>query len=102
MIQQTSNLKSLLTKEYKALLKEIKERVLTSQLKAAIAVNKELIQLYWEIGNAVYQRQKTEGWGAKVSEKLGKDLKSSFPEMKGFSPRNIRFMVQFAKEYPRS
>lgn len=92
--------KSMISDEYKKLLKEIKEKVRTSQLKAAVAVNTELIKLYWEIGNAVYQKQQSEGWGAKVSEKLGNDLKSAFPDMKGFSPRNLRFMVQFTKEYP--
>ncbi len=89
----------LLSKEYKGLLKEIKEKALSSQLKAAVAVNSELIKLYWEIGNTIYQRQKIEGWGAKVSEKLAKGLKSAFPNMKGFFSRNLRFMTQFAKEY---
>ena len=100
MTKQPEKATSLLSNEYKRLLKEIKEKVLTSQLKAAIAVNSELIKLYWEIGNTVHQRQKIEGWGAKVSEKLAQDLKSAFPDMKGFSARNLRFMVQFAKEYP--
>lgn len=86
--------------EYKNLLKEIKQKVKSSQLKAAVAVNCELIQLYWDIGHSVLEKQSKEGWGAKISEKLGKDLQSTFPNIKGFSPRNIRFMVQFAKEYP--
>lgn len=89
-----------LTKGYKALLKEIKEKVKTSQLKAAISVNQELIQLYWDIGSTVYQRQEEEGWGAKTIDKLAGDLKQSFPGINGFSTRNIQFMVQFAREYP--
>lgn len=90
---------SVVPKEYKIFLKEIKEHILSSQLKAAIAVNHELITLYWEIGYAVGKKQQEGGWGAKTVEKLANDLKSSFPAMKGFSIRNIRFMVQFAREY---
>ena len=87
-------------KEYKAFFKDIKEKILTSQVKAALAVNHELINLYWEIGSKIHLKQKDEGWGAKTVENLAKDLKSTFPEMKGFSLTNIKYMVQFAKEYP--
>jgi predicted nuclease of restriction endonuclease-like (RecB) superfamily len=87
-------------KEYKAFFKEIKEKILTSQVKAALAVNHELINLYWEIGSKIHLKQKDEGWGAKTVENLAKDLKSTFPEMKGFSLTNIKYMVQFAREYP--
>ena len=87
-------------KEYKAFFKEIKEKILTSQIKAALAVNHELIHLYWEIGSKIYLKQKEEGWGAKTIENLANDLKSAFPEMKGFSHRNLKYMVHFAKEYP--
>lgn len=87
-------------KEYKAFFKEIKEKILTSQIKAALAVNHQLINLYWEIGSKIYLKQNEEGWGAKTIENLAKDLKSTFPEMKGFSHRNLKYMVQFAKEYP--
>ncbi len=87
-------------KEYKAFFKEIKEKILTSQVKAALAINHELINLYWEIGSKIHLKQKDEGWGAKTIENLAKDLKSTFPEMKGFSLTNIKYMVQFAKEYP--
>lgn len=88
------------TAEYKVFFKEIKEKILTSQVKAALAVNHELINLYWEIGSKIHLKQKDEGWGAKTIENLAKDLKSTFPEMKGFSLTNIKYMVQFAKEYP--
>jgi len=91
---------TLLPETYKSLFKEIKEKVRTSQLKAAVAVNQEMIKLYWEIGNRVLEKQKNEGWGAKTIEKLAKDLKNSFPDMKGFSKTNLKYMVQFAKEYP--
>ena len=91
---------TLLTKSYQGLLKEIKEKVRASQIKAAVAVNQELIKLYWEIGNSVQKKQQEEGWGAKTIEKLAKDLKAAFPDMKGFSLRNIHYMVKFAREYP--
>lgn len=91
---------SIVPREYKTFLKEIKERILSSQIKAAVAINRELITLYWEIGTTVYQKQKSEGWGAKTIEKLAEDLKSSFPGMQGFSHRNLKYMVHFAREYP--
>lgn len=84
---------------YHTLLREIKAKVKSAQLKAATAVNRELILLYWEIGSSVLKKQAIEGWGAKTIERLAKDLTSSFPGMKGFSFRNIKYMVQFAKEY---
>jgi len=87
-------------KDYGSLLNEIKEKVRTSQIKAALSVNKELIALYWEIGRSIYRKQGEEGWGAKTIEKLAKDLKESFPHAKGYSRTNISYMVQFAKEYP--
>jgi predicted nuclease of restriction endonuclease-like (RecB) superfamily len=99
MTKQPANTETFLTKEYKGLLKEIKEKVQSSQLKAAQAVNTELVKLYWEIGRAVNERQKSEGWGAKTLEKLANDLKLAFPQMKGFSPRNLQYMVTFAREY---
>ncbi len=91
---------AVIPKEYKTFLKGIKERILSSQVKAALAVNCELIALYWEIGSSVFLKQKSEGWGAKTIEKLAQDLKSDFPNMKGFSYRNLKYMVHFAKEYP--
>lgn len=91
---------AILGESYQTLLTEIKEKVRTSQIKAALAVNKELIQLYWEIGTTVHAKQQKEGWGAKTVKKLAQDLKSAFPDMKGFSLRNIQYMVKFAKEYP--
>jgi predicted nuclease of restriction endonuclease-like (RecB) superfamily len=69
-------------------------------MKAALAVNQELITLYWEVGSKILLKQKSEGWGAKTIENLAKDLKASFPDMQGFSHRNLKYMVHFAKEYP--
>ena len=91
---------TVIPKEYKVVLKEIKEKILSSQVKAALAVNRELVTLYWEIGSRIHLKQKSEGWGAKTIENLAKDLKTSFPDMQGFSFRNLKYMVHFAKEYP--
>jgi len=85
---------------YIQLLKDIKEKVKNAQIKAAVKVNQELVLLYWEIGHDLVERQEKEGWGAKIIEKLSKDLKASFPNMKGFSTRNLKYMVKFAKNYP--
>ncbi|NGX61348.1 MAG: hypothetical protein K940chlam9_00833 [Chlamydiae bacterium] len=77
----TEQSQSVIPREYKTFLKEIKERILSSQVKAAVAVNRELITLYWEIGTTVHQKQKSEGWGAKTIEKLleGKYFSTFFP-----------------------
>lgn len=90
----------LLPVGYHALLSEIKQQVRSSQLTAALALNRELIDLYWKIGRAILGRQRAEGWGAKTTERLASDLNSSFPQMKGFSFRNLKYMVHFAKTYP--
>ena len=92
--------KALVPKEYKSFLSEIKKKIEASQLKAAVAVNRELIALYWEVGSKLHLKQSKDGWGAKTIEKLAKDLKSNFPAIKGFSQRNLKYMVNFAKAYP--
>lgn len=78
----------------------LKEKICSSQIKASISVNTELIKLYWEIGLEIVQRHKEEGWGTKVIDNLAKDLKTSFPQMAGFSPSNLFYMKQFAEAYP--
>jgi predicted nuclease of restriction endonuclease-like (RecB) superfamily len=85
---------------YAALLASIKERIQTAQVRAALAVNRELVLLYWGIGTEITRRQKAEGWGTKVIENLGRDLKTSFPDMQGFSPRNLKYMKAFADAWP--
>ena len=88
-------------KGYKELLQGIKKRVKTSQIKAAVAVNRELIQLYWEIGRSIHVKQEQEGWGAHVIEKLAKDLQSAFPGIEGFSRANIFRMKAFFSAYEK-
>lgn len=85
---------------YASLLAELKERIRSARLKAAIAVNRELILLYWSIGRDVLARQTKEGWGARVIDRLATDLRRDFPEMKGLSPRNLKYMRAFAEAFP--
>ncbi|MFP1760035.1 PDDEXK nuclease domain-containing protein [Lonsdalea quercina] len=85
---------------YPALLTDIKQRVRHAQVRAMLAVNAELIRLYWDIGALIDQRQKQEGWGAAVIPRLAKDLHNELPEEKGFSERNIKRMLAFYREYP--
>ncbi|MBW4662046.1 MAG: DUF1016 family protein [Drouetiella hepatica Uher 2000/2452] len=88
-----------LGREYEAFLRDLKERIRDAQLRAAIAVNRELVLLYWRIGHEILTRQQQQGWGAKVIDRLAKDLKQEFPEMQGFSPRNLKYMRTFAEAY---
>lgn len=85
---------------YADFLGELKTRISLAQMRAALAVNKELILLYWQIGRDILQRQQQQGWGAKVINRLATDLQQAFPEMKGFSPRNLKYMRAFAEAYP--
>lgn len=85
---------------YASWLAELKAQIHDAQQRAAQALNLELVALYWKIGNAILDRQDTQGWGAKVVDRLSQDLRSAFPEMKGFSPRNLKYMRAFALAWP--
>jgi len=82
------------------LLKEVKARIQQAQTQAILAANAELVQLYWDIGRLIDRRQRQEGWGAAVIPRLARELRNELPEVKGFSERNIKLMVQFAHQYP--
>lgn len=88
------------SKDYIELINSLKEKIRAARHKAAISVNRELIILYWEIGREVLTRQAAEKWGAKVTVRLSADLSREFPEMKGFSQRNLKYMRAFAEAYP--
>jgi len=89
-----------LRRGYLGLLQALKTRILEAQLKATLAVNQELLLLYWDIGREILSRQKAKGWGAKIVERLAKDLHRAFPEMDGLSSRNLNYMRAFAAAYP--
>ena len=85
---------------YDQLLRDLKERIRHAQVRAALAVNRELVALYWQIGQEILLQQQQQGWGAKVIERLAKDLKKEFPDMTGFSRSNLLSMRAFAEAYP--
>ena len=87
----------LLPSGYADFLTDLKGRIRVAQVRAALAVNNELVLLYWQIGRGILERQEREGWGAKVIERLSADLRHEFPEMKGFSPRNLKYMRALAQ-----
>ena len=86
--------------DFTALLADVKGRIHAAQSRAVRAVNAELVRLYWDIGRIIHDRQKRAGWGAAVIPRLALELHNGLPELKGFSERNIKLMVQFASEYP--
>jgi predicted nuclease of restriction endonuclease-like (RecB) superfamily len=91
--------KNMINQEYIKFLSDLKERVASSRYKAVLSVNKELILLYHHIGTQILDAQGRQGWGAKVIDQLSRDLRSAFPDMKGFSPQNLKYMRKFAEEY---
>lgn len=87
---------------YVELLESLRSRIQTSRVRAALSVNRELTVLYWVIGHQIVNTQDREGWGASVIEQLSHDLRTSLPEARGFSPRNIWRMRAFYLAYPAS
>ncbi len=85
---------------YAAIIAQIKTEIETARLKASASVNHHLLILYWKIGNIILQQQNLEGWGTKVTERLSNDLRKEFPDMKGTSTRNLKYMRAFAEAYP--
>src|SRR5437868_645530 len=86
---------------YAEFLEQLKTKVANAQLKASLAVNSELIHLYWDIGKSIVEKQEEEGWRAQVIEKLCKDLQHAFPGIQGFSRANIFNMRSFYLAYYR-
>ncbi len=85
---------------YKSFLFEVKQKIQDAQVRAVFTVNKEMLLLYWRIGKLILKRQAAQGWGSSVINQLSKDLKKAFPNMKGYSPRNLGYMKRFALTYP--
>ncbi|WP_298626236.1 PDDEXK nuclease domain-containing protein [uncultured Legionella sp.] len=94
MIQQLTD------PSYGIFFENLKKHVESSRYRAALQVNQELILLYHHIGTQILKSQEERGWGAKVIDRLSHDLKNAFPEMKGFSLRNLKYMRKFAEIYP--
>lgn len=86
-------------KYYSELLEELKTTIQQARLRAIVNVNTQMIKMYWDIGKSILARQNDKGWGAKVIDNLAKDLKTEFPDLKGISTRNLKYMRKFAFEY---
>lgn len=91
---------SELPADYASLLDELKQRIRQERLRVVMAANAAMVLLYWDIGRAILQRQQREGWGAKVIDRLAADLRRVFPDMRGLSPRNLKYMRAFAAAWP--
>lgn len=84
------------TQDYRVFLTALKDKIRNARLKAALAINKEVIELYWHLGNQIIEKQ---NWGSKLIETLSHDLQNAFPETSGFSVRNLHRMRQFAARF---
>lgn len=85
---------------YGEFLNTIKSEISVSRRKVMLSANSQMMMMYYRIGKNILERQKSEGWGAKIIDRLSADIKSEFPELKGFSPRNIKYMRKFAEIWP--
>lgn len=85
--------------DYTAFLQNLKQRIEGAQIRAVLSVNHELVLLYWQIGRDILARQQQGGWGAKIIDQLSRDLRATFPELKGFSRRNLTYMRAFAEAW---
>lgn len=92
--------RSELPRGYAKTLGEIKQRIQQERLRVVLAANSAMVLLYWDIGRMILDRQEREGWGARVIDRLATDLREAFPDMQGFSPRNLKYMRAFAAAWP--
>jgi predicted nuclease of restriction endonuclease-like (RecB) superfamily len=92
--------RSELPGDYDETLGEIKRRIQDERLRVVLAANSAMVLLYWDIGQRILARQADAGWGAKVIDRLAEDLAKAFPDMRGFSPRNLKYMRAFAAAWP--
>ncbi len=86
---------------YEELVAQLKAEIQTARIQASLSVNVYLLVIYWKIGKTILQHQQAAGWVAKIIDSLSHDLKSEFPDMKGISPRNLKYMRAFAEAYPQ-
>lgn len=85
---------------YAVVLGELKRRITEERLRTVLSANATMVLLYWDIGNTILERQRLEGWGAKVVDRLSADLRKAFSDMQGLSPRNLKNMRAFAAAWP--
>ena len=85
---------------YALFLQDIKTRIRNERIKTLISANSAMVMLYWDIGRAILKKQDDEGWGAKIIDRMAYDLHEGFPDMRGFSARNLKYMRKFAECWP--
>ncbi|MCX5677546.1 MAG: PDDEXK nuclease domain-containing protein [Candidatus Omnitrophica bacterium] len=85
---------------YHIFLSSLKEKIRKERLRVVLASNAALVMLYWDIGRSILKKQNEEGWGSRVIDRLSSDLSREFPDMKGFSPRNLKYMRSFGIAWP--
>src|SRR5574344_2053659 len=90
---------SEMDRSYFDFIKGIKDRIAKTRLSVVMKANSAMICLYWQIGKEILIKQQEQGWGAKVIDKMSDDIQKTFPDVKGFSPRNIKYMRKFAESY---
>jgi len=95
-------MESLKNEDYKQWISEIKDKIRSSQIKASLSVNNEMLKLYWDLGRSISDKLTTSNWGTKVVAKLSEDLRRAFPDFEGFSKRNLLFMRQWFEFYQQS
>lgn len=100
VIMPVPPLSSELPDDYPSFLSSLKERVRLERLKTVLSANNAQMMMYWDMGTAILQKQQLSGWGAKVIDRLSFDLCGSFPDMSGFSSRNLKYMRKFAESWP--
>ena len=86
--------------DYALLLSEIKQHIARERVRVVLASNAAMVMLYWDIGQRILDKQQAQGWGARIIDRLSADLRAAFPDMKGFSPRNLKYMRAFAQAWP--
>ena len=86
--------------DYGMLLADLRGRIAQERVRIVVAANTAMVLLYWDIGQAIRERQQTEGWGTKVIDRLAADLQRAFPDMTGLSSRNLKYMRSFAHAWP--
>ncbi|RPI77760.1 MAG: DUF1016 family protein [Desulfobacteraceae bacterium] len=97
----TAPIKATLPQDYTDTLGAIKRRIQETRLRVVLSGNSEMVMLYWDVGRIIIDRQEQSGWGARVIDRLSADLRDAFPDTKGFSPRNLKYMRTFSSAWPK-
>lgn len=100
MCDAKKSLSTILPEGYADFLGDLKNRIAGERIRVVLSASVEMVLLYWDIGHSILDRQEEEGWGAKVIDRLSRDLKAAFPDMSGLSARNLKYMRRFAASWP--